>query len=203
MRLTTISSTQRKQQPRISVWRSGCMDWKKDWNWTGPNWLQPDHRLQLLTLGTWLGCQLLNFQNIWKPSKNRLQPVFYVHMRKHRYLDHIYLFYLLTIWQTPLQTWVGQFFSSSDRTPIKSLPQLFLITFICFVLTCFTFHGLEQCTSMFFYYLLSSTNIYIGSYLPLWHDTTWQGRYGRQSGSNDVTHHLGPSMFYFFLFFLY
>ena len=34
-----------------SVWRSGCMNQKKDWNWTQPNWMQLDHWLQLLSFG--------------------------------------------------------------------------------------------------------------------------------------------------------
>jgi hypothetical protein len=51
------------------------MDRKNDRNRTERNRLQPDHRLRLLTLSTRLGCRLPKFQNIQKPSKNRLESV--------------------------------------------------------------------------------------------------------------------------------
>ena len=73
------TSQQQQQCVISSVCKFSCIDQKKNRNWTEPNWMQPDHQLQLPTLeGGWVvGC--LNskiIENCSKTSCNQLQPVF-------------------------------------------------------------------------------------------------------------------------------
>jgi hypothetical protein len=136
---------------------AGPVDATEKMTETGPNATGCNRTIGcgcLLWAPGWVaGCRTFKiFENRAKTGCNPLQPVFYVHTRQRRYLDHIYLFYLLIIRRTPsLQTRVGHFFQAPTQLPSN---HRHIITSIRFVLTRFTFHALEQRTPSLNQYLL-------------------------------------------------
>jgi hypothetical protein len=102
---------------------AGPVDATEKMTGTGPNATGCNRTIGcgcLLWAPGWVaGCPTFKiFKNRAKTGCNPLQPVFYVYRRQCRYLDHIYLFYLLIIrWTPSLQTQVGHFFQAPIQLP--------------------------------------------------------------------------------------
>ena len=64
-----------------SVWKSGCMDRKKTGDPTEPNWLQPDCRLRLPSLGSGCGCRSMLISEWARPWKTG----FFIYLQDKKY----------------------------------------------------------------------------------------------------------------------